>query len=46
MEHVLSNVNKIVIDPSASKSGVVPYLPLTESGATARPAQPQQGGNR
>jgi membrane protease subunit HflK len=46
MEQVLSGVNKIVIDPSVSKSGVVPYLPLNNGGTVARPAAPAQGGNR
>jgi modulator of FtsH protease HflK len=30
MEQVLRGMNKVVIDPSASASGVVPYLPLPE----------------
>lgn len=30
IESVLRNANKIVIDPGAAGSGVVPYLPLTE----------------
>ncbi|MGD9537166.1 MAG: FtsH protease activity modulator HflK [Alphaproteobacteria bacterium] len=30
MEQILAGMNKIVIDPSASGSGVVPYLPLPE----------------
>ena len=31
MEQILSGMNKIVIDPSASGAqGVVPYLPLPE----------------
>ena len=28
MEKVLSNVNKIIMDKSASSSGIVPYLPI------------------
>jgi membrane protease subunit HflK len=45
MEHVLSGVNKTIIDPSVSKSGVVPYLPLN-GGTVARPAQaPAQKGS-
>jgi membrane protease subunit HflK len=47
MEHVLSGVNKTIIDPSVSKSGVVPYLPLNSGGTVARPAAPaQKGGGR
>jgi membrane protease subunit HflK len=46
MEHVLSGVNKTIIDPSVSKSGVVPYLPLNNGGTVARPAQaPAQKGS-
>jgi membrane protease subunit HflK len=30
MERVLAGTDKIIIDSSASQSGVVPYLPLTE----------------
>lgn len=47
MERVMSGVNKIIIDPSASKSGIVPYLPLGGGARlpTATPA-PAQGGNR
>ncbi len=30
MEQVLRGMNKVVIDPSASTAGVVPYLPLPE----------------
>jgi len=30
MERVLSRVDKIIIDESASGQGVVPYLPLNE----------------
>jgi membrane protease subunit HflK len=45
MEHVLSGVNKTIIDPSVSKSGIVPYLPLN-GGTVARPAQaPAQKGS-
>jgi membrane protease subunit HflK len=45
MEHVLSGVNKTIIDPSVSKSGVVPYLPLN-GGTVARPAPaPAQKGS-
>jgi membrane protease subunit HflK len=28
MEKVLSNVNKVIMDKSASSSGIVPYLPI------------------
>jgi membrane protease subunit HflK len=45
MERVLSGVNKTIIDPSVSKSGIVPYLPLNSGGGIARPA-PTQGGTR
>jgi membrane protease subunit HflK len=45
MEHVLSGVNKTIIDPSVSKSGVVPYLPLNNGGTVARPAAPAQKGS-
>lgn len=47
MERVMSGVNKIIIDPSASKSGIVPYLPLGGGARlpTSTPA-PAQGGNR
>jgi membrane protease subunit HflK len=45
MEHVLSGVNKTIIDPSVSKSGIVPYLPLNSGGTVTRPA-PAQGGTR
>jgi membrane protease subunit HflK len=46
MENVLNGVNKTIIDPSVSKSGIVPYLPLTGGGTVARPAPAQQGGSR
>jgi len=50
MEHVMSGVNKTVIDPNLSKSGVVPYLPLGSNGSIVRtpaPAPAQgQGGSR
>jgi membrane protease subunit HflK len=49
MERVLGNTNKIIIDPSVSKSGgIVPYLPLSELGAkTPAPAPTAtQGGKR
>jgi membrane protease subunit HflK len=45
MEHVLTGVNKTIIDPSISKSGIVPYLPLNSGGTVTRPA-PAQGGTR
>lgn len=44
MEKVMAGVNKIIIDPSASKSGIVPYLPLNE--LNPKRAAPAQGGNR
>ncbi|SRR5579885_334013 len=46
MENVLNGVNKTIVDPSVSKSGIVPYLPLTSGGTVARPAPAQQGGSR
>jgi membrane protease subunit HflK len=46
MEQVLSSVNKTIVDPNVSKSGIVPYLPLTGGGTAARPAPAQQGGGR
>jgi membrane protease subunit HflK len=48
MEEVLRNVNKVLIDRSASGSGVVPYLPLPAlRNAPATPPQaPAQGGTR
>jgi membrane protease subunit HflK len=36
MEDVLRDMNKIVIDSSASSAGVVPYLPLPELERRAR----------
>jgi hypothetical protein len=39
-------VNKTIIDPSISKSGVVPYLPLNSGGVVRTPAPastPAQG---
>jgi modulator of FtsH protease HflK len=44
MERVLAGVNKIIIDPNAAKSGIVPYLPLND--LNARRAAPAQGGSR
>jgi membrane protease subunit HflK len=44
MERVLAGVNKIIIDPNAAKSGIVPYLPLND--LNAKRAAPAQGGNR
>ena len=46
MEDVLRDMNKVVIDSSASGSGVVPYLPLPELERRAReraPAGPGEG---
>lgn len=40
MEDVLKNTNKILLDRSASGSGVVPYLPLPEFRGPTRPAAP------
>jgi membrane protease subunit HflK len=36
MENVLRNMNKVVIDSSATGAGVVPYLPLPELERRAR----------
>lgn len=41
MERVFGSVEKIIIDPSSSGQGVVPYLPLNE----LQNRQPAQGGN-
>jgi modulator of FtsH protease HflK len=51
LEEVLKNVNKVIIDDSASGSGVVPYLPLPEvQRRMSRPApgapRSQQGGTQ
>ena len=46
MEDVLRDMNKVVIDSSASGGGVVPYLPLPELERRAREralAAPEQG---
>jgi membrane protease subunit HflK len=46
MEDVLRNMNKVVIDSSASGAGVVPYLPLPELERRARErpqAEPSEG---
>jgi membrane protease subunit HflK len=43
MEKVMAGVNKIIIDPNAAKSGIVPYLPLGNGINVQRPAT---GGNR
>lgn len=44
LEEVLKNVNKVIIDDSASGSGVVPYLPLPE--VQKRAARPAAGTSR
>jgi len=44
MEQVLGGVNKTVIDPSVSRNGIVPYLPLNSTGRVVTP--PAQGGTR
>lgn len=44
LEEVLKNVNKVIIDDSASASGVVPYLPLPE--VQKRAARPTVGTPR
>jgi len=43
MEEVLRNVNKVLIDQSASANGVVPYLPLPELERRARERAAGQG---
>ncbi|MGH6943891.1 MAG: FtsH protease activity modulator HflK, partial [Geminicoccaceae bacterium] len=43
MEEVLRNMNKVVIDPAASSSGVVPYLPLPELERRAGQGKASQG---
>jgi membrane protease subunit HflK len=40
LEQVLRDMNKVVIDKSASGSGVVPYLPLPELERRARERAP------
>ena len=40
MEEILAGMNKIVIDPSASSQGVVPYLPLPEVQRRQQQSQP------
>lgn len=40
MESVLKNANKIVLDKTATSSGVLPYLPLPDFHGAARPAAP------
>jgi membrane protease subunit HflK len=45
MENVLRNMNKVVIDSSATGTGVVPYLPLPELERRARErAAPETSG--
>jgi len=44
MERVLDGSNKVVIDPSASADGVVPYLPLPE--VKKQQDQANQGGDK
>jgi membrane protease subunit HflK len=56
MERVFNGMDKVIVDPSASRNGtgVIPYLPLGELGRDQTPARPQpgrpatatQGGNR
>jgi membrane protease subunit HflK len=53
MEDVLRNTNKVIVDKSATGSGVLPYLPLPDlhSGATTAPGPraapaPAPGGSR
>jgi membrane protease subunit HflK len=50
MEQVLKNARKVVVDPSASSHGVVPYLPLNGlgngSGGTPASNPPKTDGGR
>jgi membrane protease subunit HflK len=56
MERVLGRTDKIIVEPGAAASGVVPYLPLSELTAHPAPRPPQStaqpqtqrstGGNR
>lgn len=47
MENVLDGTSKVVIDPSASANGVVPYLPLPEiKKQQDQASQSNQGGNK
>ena len=46
MEEVYRKMNKILIDKSASGSGVVPYLPLPALRTASEPAPAPQGGTR
>jgi membrane protease subunit HflK len=43
MERLFAGTDKIILDTGAGRSGVVPYLPLTELGRpqNPRPAMPQ-----
>jgi len=38
MEEILSGMDKVIIDPAGSNSGVVPYLPLQDLTTKRRPA--------
>jgi membrane protease subunit HflK len=40
MSSILAHTPKIIIDPAAARSGVVPYLPLPALKAQRRPARP------
>jgi membrane protease subunit HflK len=46
IESVLKNANKIILDKTATSSGVLPYLPLPDlnSHGAARPGAPPAGG--
>lgn len=44
METVLKNSNKVILDKSASNSGVLPYLPLPTPGAEAPRVPAHPGG--
>ena len=49
MEQILKGANKILIDKSASGSGVLPYLPLPQIGGAPAPTPapaPQAPANR
>jgi membrane protease subunit HflK len=45
MEQVLGNSRKVILEPGAAGSGVVPYLPLPEIQARSNPAAAGVGSN-
>mgnify|MGYP001564800471 FL=1 len=40
IEQILKGTNKLIIDPSAAKSGVLPYLPLNDLKPKSEGAKP------